>query len=71
MKNMFKILQMIWLVAAFGALIGAVVNAYNNKLAEAGIFVAITFLSAYMYNINKKRIKNIPDTAQEQLTNTK
>lgn len=69
MKNMFRTLQIIWLIAAVGALIGAVINAFNNKLPEAGIFVAITFIGAYMYGVNKKRIKNIPDNTQENITN--
>ncbi len=69
MKNMFRTLQIIWLIAAVGALIGAVINAFNNKLPEAGIFVAITFIGAYMYGVNKKRIKNIPDNNRENITN--
>jgi hypothetical protein len=69
MKNMFKTLQVIWLIAAIGALIGAVVNASNNKLPEAGIFLAITFIGAYMYGVNKKRIKNISVNTQENITN--
>ncbi len=69
MKNMFRTLQIIWLMAAIGALIGAVINAFNNKLPEAGIFVAITFIGAYMYGVNKKRIKNIPDNTRENITN--
>lgn len=66
---MFRTLQIIWLIAAVGALIGAVINAFNNKLPEAGIFVAITFIGAYMYGVNKKRIKNIPDNNRENITN--
>ena len=69
MKNMFKTLQGIWLIAAIGALIGAVINASNNKLPEAGIFLAITFIGAYMYGVNKKRIKNISVNTQENITN--
>jgi uncharacterized protein YqgC (DUF456 family) len=69
MKNMFKTLQVIWLIAAIGALIGAVINAFNNKLPEAGIFLAITFIGAYMYGVNKKRIKNISVNTQENITN--
>jgi hypothetical protein len=69
MKNMFRTLQIIWLIAAMGAVIGAVINAFNNKLPEAGIFVAITFIGAYMYGVNKKRIKNIPNNTQENITN--
>jgi len=69
MKNMFKTLQVIWLIAAIGALIGAVINASNNKLPEAGIFLAITFMGAYMYGVNKKRIKNISVNTQENITN--
>lgn len=69
MKNMFRTLQIIWLIAAVGALIGAVINAFSNKLPEAGIFVAITFIGAYMYGVNKKRIKNIPDNNRENITN--
>jgi|LakMenE01Jun11ns_1017448.scaffolds.fasta_scaffold9342097_2 hypothetical protein len=69
MKNMFKTLQVIWLIAAIGALIGAVINASNNKLPEAGIFLAITFIGAYMYGVNKKRIKNISVNTQENITN--
>lgn len=69
MKNMFKTLQIIWLIAAIGALIGAVINASNNKLPEAGIFLAITFIGAYMYGVNKKRIKNISVNTQENITN--
>jgi hypothetical protein len=69
MKNMFKTLQVIWLIAAIGALIGAVINASNNKLPEAGIFLAITFIGAYMYGVNKKRIKNISINTQENITN--
>jgi hypothetical protein len=66
---MFKTLQVIWLIAAIGALIGAVINASNNKLPEAGIFLAITFMGAYMYGVNKKRIKNISVNTQENITN--
>jgi hypothetical protein len=66
---MFKTLQVIWLIAAIGALIGAVINASNNKLPEAGIFLAITFIGAYMYGVNKKRIKNISVNTQENITN--
>jgi hypothetical protein len=69
MKNMFKTLQVIWLIAAIGALIGAVINASNNKLPEAGIFLAITFIGAYMYGVNKKRIKNVSINTQENITN--
>ena len=69
MKNMFKTLQVIWLIAAIGALIGAVINASNNKVPEAGIFLAITFIGAYMYGVNKKRIKNISVNTQENITN--
>jgi hypothetical protein len=69
MKNMFKTLQVIWLIAAIGALIGSVINASNNKLPEAGIFLAITFMGAYMYGVNKKRIKNISVNTQENITN--
>lgn len=69
MKNMFKTLQVIWLIAAIGALIGAVINASSNKLTEAGIFLAITFIGAYMYGVNKKRIKNISVNTQENITN--
>ena len=69
MKNMFKTLQIIWLIAAIGALIGAVINASRNKLPEAGIFLAITFIGAYMYGVNKKRIKNISVNTQENITN--
>ena len=71
MKNMFKTLQLIWLIVATGALIGAVINAFNNKLADAGIFIAITFIAAYMYTINKKRIKNIPPSFHENTNKTK
>lgn len=67
---MFRTLQIIWLIAAIGALIGAIINAFNNKLPEAGIFLAITFIGAFMYGINKKRIKNISLSAQENITNT-
>ncbi|HRG58794.1 MAG TPA: hypothetical protein PK323_07520 [Bacteroidia bacterium] len=70
MKNMFRTLQIIWLIAAVGALIGAVINALNNKFQEAGIFIAITFIGAYMYGINKKRIKNIPNESQKTQTNS-
>lgn len=70
MKNMFRTLQIIWLIAAIGALIGAIMNAMNHKLPEAGIFIAITFIGAYMYGVNKKRIKNMPNTP-DNLTNTK
>lgn len=70
MKNMFRTLQIIWLIAAIGALIGAVINALNNKFQEAGIFIAITFIGAYMYGINKKRIKNIPNDTQKTQTNS-
>ncbi len=38
MKNMFRTLQIIWLIAAVGALIGAVINAFNNKLARSRYF---------------------------------
>ena len=69
MKNMFKTLQIIWLIAAIGALIGAVINTFNNKLSEAGIFVAITFIGAYMYEVNKKRIKNLPANQQQNQPN--
>jgi hypothetical protein len=69
MKNMFKTLQIIWLIAAIGALVGAIINAFNNKLPEAGIFIAITFIGAYMYGVNKKRIKNIPTNSQQNQTN--
>ena len=69
MKNMFKTLQVIWLIAAIGALIGAVINASSNKLPEAGIFLAITFIGAYMYGVNKKRIKSISVNTQENITN--
>jgi len=69
MKNMFKTLQIIWLIAAIGALIGAVINTFNNKLSEAGIFVAITFIGAYMYGVNKKRIKNLPANQQQNQLN--
>jgi hypothetical protein len=37
-------------------------------LPEAGIFVAITFIGAYMYGINKKRIKNLPANFEENKT---
>lgn len=67
---MFRTLQIIWLIAAVGALIGAVINALNNKFQEAGIFIAITFIGAYMYGINKKRIKNIPNESQKTQTNS-
>lgn len=69
MKNMFKTLQVIWLIAAVGALIGAIINAANNKLQEAGIFVAITFIGAYMYGVNKKRVKNMPGNTQDNQPN--
>jgi hypothetical protein len=69
MKNMFKTLQIIWLIAAIGALVGAIINAFNNKWPEAGIFIAITFIGAYMYGVNKKRIKNIPANSQQNQTN--
>jgi hypothetical protein len=69
MKNMFRALQIIWLIAAIGALFGAIINAFNNKLPEAGIFIAITFIGAYMYGVNKKRIKNIPTNSQQNQTN--
>jgi hypothetical protein len=69
MKNMFRTLQIIWLIAAMGALVGAMINAFNHKLPEAGIFIAITFIGAYMYGVNKKRIKNIPSNSQENQTN--
>jgi hypothetical protein len=70
MKNMFRTLQIIWLFAAIGALIGAVINALNHKFQEAGIFVAITFIGAYMFGVNKKRIKNIPLNTPENQTNS-
>jgi hypothetical protein len=38
-------------------------------LPEAGIFLAITFIGAYMYGVNKKRIKNISVNTQENITN--
>jgi uncharacterized membrane protein YfcA len=69
MKNMFKTLQIIWLIAAIGALIGAIINALNNKLQEAGIFVAITFIGAYMFTVNKKRIKNLHTNINDKVTN--
>jgi hypothetical protein len=69
MKSMFKTLQIIWLIAAIGALIGAVINASNNKLPEAGIFLAITFMGAYMFGINKKRIRNISNNSNQHLPN--
>jgi hypothetical protein len=62
-------LQIIWLIAAMGALVGAMINAFNHKLPEASIFIAITFIGAYMYGVNKKRIKNIPSNSQENQTN--
>lgn len=70
MKHMFKTLQIVWLIAAIGALIGAIINAMNNKLQEAGIFIAITFIGAYMFGVNKKRIKNIPDTTSQNNSNS-
>lgn len=70
MKSMFRTLQIIWLIAAIGALIGAVINALNNKFQEAGIFIAITFIGAYMFGINKKRIKNIPNENHNTSTNS-
>jgi hypothetical protein len=69
MKNMFRTLQFIWLIAAIGSLIGAVMNAVNNKFPEAGIFVAITFIGVYMYGVNKKRIKDLPLSSKETQTN--
>jgi hypothetical protein len=69
MKNMFKTLQIIWLIAAIGALIGAIINALNNKLPEASIFLAITFIGAFMFSVNKKRIKNLPTITAENKTN--
>jgi hypothetical protein len=69
MKRMFKTLQMIWLIAAVASLIGAIINAANNKLTEAGIFIAITFIGAYMFGVNKKRIKDLPVASQETNTN--
>jgi hypothetical protein len=70
MKNMFRTLQIIWLIAAIASLIGAVINALNAKIQEAGIFIAITFIGAYMFGLNKKRIKNIPLNTQENNTNS-
>lgn len=69
MKNMFRTLQIIWLIAGIGALIGAVMNAVNSKLTEAGIFIAITFIAAYMYGVNKKRIKDLPSASKDKQTN--
>lgn len=66
---MFRTLQIIWLLAAIGALIGAVINAFNHKFQEAGIFIAITFIGAYMFGVNKKRIKNIPLNSADNQTN--
>jgi uncharacterized membrane protein YfcA len=66
---MFKTLQIIWLIAAIGAIIGAFINAKNNKLPEAGIFLAITFIGAYMFSVNKKRIKKIPVNSQQNQSN--
>jgi len=69
MNNMFKTLQIIWLIAAVGALVGAIINALNNKLSEAGIFISITFIGAYMFSVNKKRIKNLTTITEENKTN--
>jgi hypothetical protein len=67
---MFKTLKFIWLFAAIAALIGAAINAMNTKFEEAGIFIIITFIAAYMFNVNHKRIKNLPHTLQDNQPNS-
>lgn len=58
MKRTFKILQIVWLIAAILALGAAVESALRKQLPEAGIFLAITFIGALMFMVNKKRAAN-------------
>ncbi len=53
---MFIVLQYLWLLVALGSLVGAVISAYQKNNNEAFILIAITFIGAYMYRVNKKRI---------------